>query len=214
MIGWQVSSVILFFCNYFFTFKAQPSSIKQKASPWVKNVSFSNSVSNAIRTILCWQTTPCRSNLHLGLLSISFRQTNVIWVAFMALQALGPNLMQVIYAKLHQNQQTIKFSLTTWGQTREVLEGTFYLMKDPRTLAHLCLTSLASIGGYLIVGGLFVSFVIANGGIAVGDKMAHAVTFHPTQVTPLCHTLKSRLVCNNSKLDLCNSWMSPKSTQK
>ena len=100
----------------------------------------------------------------------------------MALQALGPNLMQVIYAKLHQNQQTIKFSLTTWGQTREVLEGTFYLLQDPCTVAHLCLASLASIGGYLIVGGLFVSFVIANGGVAVGDKMAHAVTFHPTQV--------------------------------
>ena len=106
----------------------------------------------------------------------------MIWVAFMALQAMGPNLMQVIYAKLHQNQQTIKFSLTTWGQTREVLEGAFYLLKDPCTVAHLCLTSLASIGGYLIVGGLFVSFVIANGGVAVGDKMAHTVTFHPTQV--------------------------------
>ena len=84
--------------------------------------------------------------------------------------------------QLHQNQQTVTFSLTISGQTREVIEGTFYLLKDPRMIAHLCLTSLASIGGYLIVGGLFLSFVFANGGVAVGDKMAHTMTFHPMQV--------------------------------
>ena len=72
------------------------------------------------------------------------------------------------------------------------MEGTFYLLKDPRMIAHLCLTSLASIGGYLIVGGLFMSFVVANGGVAVGDKMAHAVTFHPMQVYKLKPCLHER----------------------
>lgn len=40
-----------------------------------------------------------------GLLAIAFRQTNVVWVLFMALQAVGPNLMQAIYTKLHENQK-------------------------------------------------------------------------------------------------------------
>jgi hypothetical protein len=38
-------------------------------------------------------------------LAVGFRQTNVIWVMFMAVQAIGPNLMQIIYTKLHENQQ-------------------------------------------------------------------------------------------------------------
>ena len=78
--------------------------------------------------------------------------------------------------------QIVKFSLNTWGQTREVIEGSFYLLKDPVALFYLCVTSLASVGGYLTVGAVFGAFVVANGGVAVGDKMAHAVTFHPTQV--------------------------------
>jgi hypothetical protein len=78
--------------------------------------------------------------------------------------------------------QIVKFSLNTRGQTLELLEGSFYVLKDPRALLQLCATSLDSIGGYLAVGVLFVSFVVANGGIVVGDKQAHTVNFHPTQV--------------------------------
>lgn len=40
-----------------------------------------------------------------GLVAILFRQTNVVWVMFMTLQAVGPNLMQLIYTKLHENQK-------------------------------------------------------------------------------------------------------------
>lgn len=122
----------------------------------------------------------------IGLLAILFRQTNVIWVAFMALQAIGPNLMQMVYAKLHQNQKTIKFSLTTWGQTKEVTEGIFLLLKDPSKLFELFSVSIVPVGGYLIVGLGFLLFVLINGGIVVGDRAAHQVNFHPTQIAYFC----------------------------
>jgi len=66
---------------------------------------------------------------------------------------------------------------------REVFEGLFYLLQDPKSLFFLVLTSLTSVGGYLVVAAIFVVFVVVNGGIAVGDKMAHTATFHPTQVS-------------------------------
>jgi hypothetical protein len=43
-------------------------------------------------------------------------------------------------------------------------------------------SSLKMVGGYLIVGLLFVIFVVVNRGIVVGDKTAHVAHFHPTQV--------------------------------
>jgi hypothetical protein len=55
-------------------------------------------------------------------------------------------------------------------------------LKDPKSLFFLFLTSLVNVGGYLIVAAVFVAFVVVNGGVAVGDKLAHTATFHPTQV--------------------------------
>lgn len=72
--------------------------------------------------------------------------------------------------------------MNTAGQVRELIEGMLYLLQDPKSLIGLFVTSLAHIGGYLIVAAIFVAFVVANGGIAVGDKLAHSATFHPTQV--------------------------------
>ena len=55
-----------------------------------------------------------------------FRQTNIIWVAFVAVQSIGPYFIHSIHcAQIEQtNQQApAKFSLTTTGQTWEVSTG-------------------------------------------------------------------------------------------
>ena len=52
-----------------------------------------------------------------------FRQTNIIWVAFVAVQSIGPYFIHTIHcAQIEQTdqQQPAKFSLTTTGQTWEV----------------------------------------------------------------------------------------------
>ena len=62
-----------------------------------------------------------------GIVAILFRQTNVVWVMFMALQAVGPNLMQLIYTKIHENQK-VRFQSTSvylhrkTGAARKVLK--------------------------------------------------------------------------------------------
>ena len=58
-----------------------------------------------------------------GLLAVLFRQTNIIWVAFVAVQSIGPYFIHTIHcAQIEQTdqQQPAKFSLTTTGQTWEV----------------------------------------------------------------------------------------------
>ena len=56
-------------------------------------------------------------------MAVLFRQTNIIWVAFVAVQSIGPYFIHTIHcAQIEQtNQQApAKFSLTTTGQTWEV----------------------------------------------------------------------------------------------
>ena len=68
-----------------------------------------------------------------GVLAVLFRQTNIIWVAFVAVQSLGPYFLHTIHslqmdeAKILNNgrDQPPKFSLTTTGQAVEVFEGLY-----------------------------------------------------------------------------------------
>ena len=60
-----------------------------------------------------------------------FRQTNIIWVAFVAAQSIGPYFIHTIHcAQIEQtNQQTpAKFSLTTTGQFWEVSFSCIYYL--------------------------------------------------------------------------------------
>ena len=66
-----------------------------------------------------------------GLLAVLFRQTNIIWVAFVATQSIGPYFIHTIHcAQIEQtNQQTpAKFSLTTTGQFWEVSFSCIYYL--------------------------------------------------------------------------------------
>lgn len=113
------------------------------------------------------------------------RQTNIVWVAFVALQSIGPLLIHTVHLKLFEGKP-MAFSLTTLGQTKELLDGAFLLLRDPRTLLRLVFEVLKIAGGYLAVWLVFVAFLVWNDGIVVGDRSAHAATFHPTQLLYFC----------------------------
>ena len=109
-----------------------------------------------------------------------FRQTNIIWVAFVAVQSLAPYFLHLIHTSQMEHG---KFSLTTKGQAIEVFEGIYRLMfVDPKKGLDLVPIAFKVAGGYIVVGISFVVFVVVNGGIVVGDKSAHTATFHPMQV--------------------------------
>lgn len=63
-----------------------------------------------------------------------------------------------------------------------MFEGTILLLQEPLKLVHFVLASVSIVGGYIAVGILFAIFVFVNQGIVVGDRSAHEVHFHPTQV--------------------------------
>lgn len=117
---------------------------------------------------------------------MGFRQTNIIWVAFVAAQALGPLLIHTIHVQRIEQSKPIQFSLKTSGQIWELLEGTFMLISEPWRLLKLILDALKICGGYVIVWLLFVAFIVWNDGIVVGDRSAHTASFHPTQVLYFC----------------------------
>jgi len=122
----------------------------------------------------------------IGLLAVSFRQTNIVWVAFMALQAIEPILTHTVRTKMLESPTPVKFSLTTAGQTRELAIGLFKLAGDPPRLLQVAVEVVTKAGGYLCVWFIFLAFVAWNEGIAAGDRTAHAVVFHPTQLLYFC----------------------------
>ena len=121
----------------------------------------------------------------IGALSVFFRQTNIIWVFFVAIQAAGPHLVNQAHEARHENKK-IKFSLNTWGQMTELCEGLYLIVFHPKKCFHLVKCILCTCMGYILVAMAFLTFVYINDGVVVGDRTAHQVVVHPTQVLYYC----------------------------
>lgn len=90
-----------------------------------------------------------------GVISVVFRQTNIVWVFFTAC------VVMVQEFEIHTSSEfkTIKISL-----------------------ALVVRLFLKCLWPYAMVGLAFVTFVILNGGIVVGDRENHSVTLHLPQL--------------------------------
>lgn len=116
----------------------------------------------------------------IGAISILFRQTNIVWVFFVATQAASPHLIGQANEALAEKKCS-RFSLTTWGQIKELGAGLHQIIvKGNFTSLTVCI--LKSCGGYLLVALVFLAFIKINNGIVVGDRNAHVAVMHPTQV--------------------------------
>ncbi|KAL0477448.1 alpha-1,2-glucosyltransferase [Acrasis kona] len=106
-----------------------------------------------------------RSRFNLSALScavaILFRQTNIIWTFWMALDTLV-----TWYESENKDSETKPFAL-----------GMFIIFVINRM--HIIVVRLA---GYIILGVSFVVFVIINGGLVVGDRTNHIAVAHVPQV--------------------------------
>ena len=74
-----------------------------------------------------------------GGLAVTFRQTNIIWVAFVAAQAAYPLVLQCVHERMLEGEDPARFSfsLTTVGQVREVAWGLLLLLREPLRLLEL-----------------------------------------------------------------------------
>ena len=119
----------------------------------------------------------------IGSLAVLFRQTNIVWVFFVAVQCAMPHIIAFAHeARMKQSQAPIRFSLTTVGQLHELLEGAGLLLLTPSKAAQLIYLVIKDCLGYLMVAVGFVTFLVYNQGVVVGDRSAHQVVMHPTQL--------------------------------
>ncbi len=66
-----------------------------------------------------------------------FRQTNIVWVAFVAAQSVYPLLKHSIRERMERGEKPVKFSLTTSGEIRETVDGIMKLLVEPMRLIAL-----------------------------------------------------------------------------
>ncbi|KEI39856.1 glycosyltransferase family 59 protein [Mixia osmundae IAM 14324] len=105
----------------------------------------------------------------LGLASVSLRQTNIVWVAYIAGCALVHDLER-------RDLESIPLESATLSRMPTILvDLVSTCLRRPATVAKLA-------GPFVPVFALFIAFVRYNGGIVLGDKANHVVMFHLPQL--------------------------------
>ncbi|GAA5914511.1 hypothetical protein JCM8208_005375 [Rhodotorula glutinis] len=108
-----------------------------------------------------------------GAASLLFRQTNIVWLVFIAGQAVITQVKRAarpgeVADPLLDDARPVDLISTPWTLARSALQ-------HPRALAPI-------LGAYLPVFGLAAAFVVWNGGIVLGDKSNHVPTVHVPQL--------------------------------
>ena len=116
-----------------------------------------------------------------GLLSVLCRQTNIVWVFLCGALSAGDILVTEVRCHQAATKKPPTISLTTSGQLRELVIGTWDISRTWKLVRVLGLVILKC-GGYLVVGAAFLVFVRLNDGVVVGDRSAHVVTTHLAQI--------------------------------
>ena len=112
-----------------------------------------------------------------GVLAIMFRQTNVVWVAFVAGVVVSDKIMDFIQPDKkdisEEKQQDIRFLSVVVKQVFGAETSRFN---------RLLLDILKGTWAYILVGVAFIMFIAINGSIVVGAKDDHQVALHFPQL--------------------------------
>lgn len=123
------------------------------------------------------------------MLSLTLRQTNILWIAFIAFAALTTavepttgasrrNKVKVSQKKQERNgsphppSEEVGFLRSLIGDTRFTVAS---IMGQP-------LAAIRIVGPYIPVAVVFVAFLLWNGGIVLGDKSMHVAVLHIPQL--------------------------------
>lgn len=108
----------------------------------------------------------------LGLVAVTFRQTNVVWLGLLLLNDAEDRLMTAVKKK----EEDVDFEKIS--PPRLIL----ILLSRPLLLFRVAVTTLLKSFHISYMFVLFVAFVIANEGIVLGDRTAHSMTLHIPQL--------------------------------
>ncbi|XP_064632019.1 putative Dol-P-Glc:Glc(2)Man(9)GlcNAc(2)-PP-Dol alpha-1,2-glucosyltransferase [Lineus longissimus] len=115
----------------------------------------------------------------IGMVAICFRQTNLIWVIFVA----GEEVVRIIidHIKPEKKELTEK-EFHGWKFVRVVLQTLIQDLPYFRHLPVLIGRVLSNCLPYILTGVCFGVFIIWNDGIVVGDRTSHEACFHAPQL--------------------------------
>ena len=116
----------------------------------------------------------------IGAVSVMFRQTNIVWVVFMA----GITASDCLMHRIHPEKKDIsKESQRNLGFLLAVVRQLYnWIMKDRKSLVNWLSEMICKIWLYLLVIVGFVAFVVINGSIVVGAKDHHQAVLHFPQL--------------------------------
>ena len=118
----------------------------------------------------------------LGAAAIMFRQTNIIWVVYVAGLVVRKQLM-LWMMKINEKKDVKLDSLSDW----DFLKLTVITLKECYFNNHKLFINLVKeivrqVYGYILVGLGFAAFVLVNGGIVVGDRSQHVASLNFPQL--------------------------------
>ena len=131
-------------------------------------------------TLLMLMLHLCRrfkSAAFVGFLSVLIRQTNVIWVTFVAVERAFDLLDREANKSISlEEYRSLNYLRLLWRKIME--EWSHGLTSFVKFIVGTCIGLLP----YATVGLTFLAFVIWNKGIVIGDRAAHVPTIHIPQL--------------------------------
>ncbi|XP_039263673.2 dol-P-Glc:Glc(2)Man(9)GlcNAc(2)-PP-Dol alpha-1,2-glucosyltransferase-like isoform X1 [Styela clava] len=161
MMKIQALTISMFPVNYFFSFLyyTDPGSTLFVLAAYLANLKSMH-----------------KTSAFLGLFSVFFRQTNIVWVLFLAGCTAVKEMVKADSIEKIETSPDIKDKLVRFlvGIVSAAIK---YLLVIDNFLRILKL-----VWPYLFVLASFAMFILINGGIVLGDKLNHEVSLHAPQL--------------------------------
>ncbi|KAI9558010.1 hypothetical protein GHT06_014763 [Daphnia sinensis] len=112
-----------------------------------------------------------------GVAAVTVRQTSIVWVILVAVGCFDLGLQQLLLKTKERKRNAI----SSWHQVQMISKNFFHLAPASRKIQVISQLVMKLLP-YIIVGLIFVAFVVLNDGLVVGDRAAHQATIHVPQL--------------------------------
>lgn len=116
-----------------------------------------------------------KTSAFLGVCSVLFRQTNIIWVAFCASTLVAAKMDEAWKAAHAKKRDEKSYVPLTFNGVKKVMVFMFTSVNHVKAVLFVAWP-------YVAVGTGFLVFVVMNDGIVVGDRTSHQACLHFPQV--------------------------------
>ncbi|XP_012252536.2 putative Dol-P-Glc:Glc(2)Man(9)GlcNAc(2)-PP-Dol alpha-1,2-glucosyltransferase [Athalia rosae] len=117
-----------------------------------------------------------KTSAFMGILAVLFRQTNIVWLAWISLEK-GLDILDKVKSEKAQKMS----KKNTPAYISLLLENVKEAIKRGR-FSTLIKELLFALFPYVLIVLGFITFVVWNGGIVLGDRNAHVATIHIPQL--------------------------------